>query len=138
MVILQHFLGAIGCIILRALSIFLTLDGIILTLLRRNNSNSSIRKIKAASPWWKRITSICFWNIKCAKLLSLRIVISVRTISVITWGLPLVAEGLYFGDPIKFSVISSWIYKGILGFELFLCILMPAYFAYLLRNKYNK
>ena len=69
--------------------VFIILKQIIRLLLRRDNSVSAIRKAKKRSTFWKKLTGLCFWNMKssCQKLL--HFFIGCRIFIVATAGVPL-------------------------------------------------
>lgn len=85
----EEVLCGLGIIILHLLSVFAILREIIRLLLRRDNSSSTIRKVKRGATFWGRLTNLCFWNMKssCRKLL--RFFIGYRVLMVTTAGVPL-------------------------------------------------
>ena len=100
-------IAGIGIFALQAIAVFCILREIIRLLLRRDNSTSTIRKVKRGATFWGRLTNLCFWNMKSSCKTLLRFFIGYRVLMVTTAGLPLLLSiSLCFDE--RWSVVCSW------------------------------
>ena len=104
-------------------------------LLRSKNSISTIRKTKLAASKWIRISSLCFWDAKCARVRSLRFLICLRVVAVATSPVSFLAvllactfEALY--------AFARYVLLVSLYFDFFLEIIIGIYVLFIFRARH--
>ena len=124
-------------LVLHSIIVFIILREIIRFLLRQDNSVSTIRKTKKESTFWKRITGLCFWNMKssCKKLL--HFFIRFRVFMIMTAGVPLL-----LAIPLCFDTRYAFLSMGALRIAFYMdmitLVLMGSYVCTLHKKKRRK
>ena len=96
----MNYGGAIGCgiclILLRPISAFFVLSATVRWILRKDNSNTYIRKLKKSATGKERFTYMCYWNAESSEIPLLRFFISLRLYGIITWLFPLIGALVFY------------------------------------------
>ena len=121
---------------MRPISIFFFLDTAEWCLLRSKNSSTMIRKIKKQANLWNRITALCFWDADCNQKNSLRFVISLHLIAVVTAPTTFIAALLAHID-MRFFNFAGEVFLANVFFEMFLDIVVGTY-AMILNRKHDR
>lgn len=125
----QDFLFcALLIMIMRVFSVFGILEGAQKLVLRSKNSISAIRKTKKEANKWSRISSLCFWNAKAEREITLKFLICIRIIAIITWPTSLVTAFLVFFDNC-FVELARDVFLANAFFEIFINFILGSYFA---------
>lgn len=128
-------LAGVAIILARIVSIYLVLDNAQYQLLRTKNSSTWIKKEKSLSSRWMRISSLCFWNAKCAQMQSLRFLICIRVVAVVTSPTTLIAAVFAHIDTRFFDFALDVFWANAL-FELFLDTFILLYAMLLYRARH--
>lgn len=130
---MNPFVMVLCLIPLRLINIWAVLSQIPYWLLRFDNSSNHIKKTKRTAILWKRLTGICFWDMKSSKKQQVRLSICVQTIAVVAWGGTLIMAFFYsINEP--FQDVFLKILKVSLGFDLTSMYFGGLYTVYLCRQ----
>lgn len=123
----------LAILVLRLISVFI-LDYIIRSLLRVDNSISTLRKAKQKATFWQKLTGLNFWNAKSSCKKVLRFFISYRVLMVATVGLPtLLAIPSCFDA--KYEIISAYSVRVAYYMDMIVMIPMAIYACRLYNRK---
>ena len=135
MIVSEFWIGVFFDILCRLICISIVLNSGQYQLLRTKNSISTIRKTKNAASIWMRTSSLCFWNAKCARIRSMRFLICLRVVAVITCPASFIA--------VLFACINDALYNFAryvllisLYFDIFLALIIGAYVLFIFRARH--
>ena len=84
-----------GCIAMSGLLLFYRIfpiywiGGLILLIVRVDNSLSMVKKIRKEASFWMKFSRLCFWDVKSSQKKALRFFIRFRIFEIVTWPLPM-------------------------------------------------